>query len=71
MVELCVRCHMLYEYNMYEDVSASVIGHVWQAGMTNKRISDVSVLYYMIETRNGLKTFDILAMMMLMTSLQK
>ena len=34
-------CHIRYEYNMYEDVSAS-------AGVTDKRIFDVSVLSDMI-----------------------
>ena len=42
--------------NMHEDVSALDIGRTWQMGMTNERISDVSVLSDMIEIRNGLKT---------------
>ena len=64
-------CHIHYEYNMHKDVSASDIGRMWQAGMSDERISDVSVLSDMIEIRNGLKTCDILAMMMLMMSLLK
>ena len=43
---------------MYENVSASGIGPVWQAGVTDKRISDVSVLSDMTKIRNGLKTCD-------------
>ena len=49
-------CHIHYAYNMHEDVSASVIDCVWQAGVTDERISDMSVLSDMIEIRNGLKT---------------
>ena len=52
-------CHICYEYNMHEDVSASAIGRVWQAGMSDERLSDVSVLSDMIEIRNGLKTCNI------------
>ena len=44
---------------MHKDVSASAIGRVWQAGVSDERISDVSVLSDMIEIRNGLKTCDI------------
>ena len=44
---------------MYEEVSASDIGRVWLAGVTDERKSDVSVLFDMIEIRNGLKTCDI------------
>ena len=47
-------CHIRCEYNTHEDVSASVIGHVWQAGVSNESISDVSVPSDMIEIRNGL-----------------
>ena len=50
-------CHIRYEYNMHEDVSASDIGCGWQAGVTNGRISDLSVLSDMTEIRNGLRTF--------------
>ena len=64
-------CHIRYEYNMHEDVSASVTGRVWQARVTDERISDVNVLSDMIEIRNGFKTCDILAMMMLRKSLLK
>ena len=32
---------------------------VWQAGVSDERLSDVSVLSDMIEIRNGLKTCDI------------
>ena len=65
-------CHIRYEYNMREDVSASAIGRVWQAGVSDETISDVSVLSDMIDIRNGLKTCDIfLAMMMLTMSLLK
>ena len=39
-------------------VSASDIGRMWQAGVTDVRISDVSVLSDMTEIRNGLKTCD-------------
>ena len=49
-------CHIRYEYNMHEDVSASVTGRVWQVGVSDERLSDVSVLSDMIEIRNGLKT---------------
>ena len=49
-------CQIRYEYNMHEDVSASAISHVWQAGVSDERISNVSVLSNMIEIRNGLKT---------------
>ena len=52
-------CHIRYEYSMHDDVSASAIGRVWQAGVSDERISDVSVLSDMIEIRNGLKTCDI------------
>ena len=37
-------CHKRCEYNMHEDVSASDVGHMWQADVTNERISHVSVL---------------------------
>ena len=40
-------------------MSASAIGRVWQAGVSDERLSDVSVLSDMIEIRNGLKTCDI------------
>ena len=33
-------CDIRYEYNVHEDVSASVIGRVWQAGVSDERISD-------------------------------
>ena len=52
-------CHIRYENNTHEDVSVSVTGRVWQAGVSDERISDVSVLSDMIEIRNGLKTCDI------------
>ena len=52
-------CHTRYEYNMHENVSASAIGRVWQAGMSDERISNVSVLSDMIEIRNVLKTCNI------------
>ena len=29
-------CHIRYEYNMHEDVSASVFGRVWQAGVSDE-----------------------------------
>ena len=44
---------------MHEDVSASDIGRVWQAGVSDERISDMSVLSDVIEIRNYLKTCDI------------
>ena len=53
-----------FEYNIHEDVSASAVGRVWQAGVSDKRISDVSVLSDMIDVRN-------LAMMMLTMLLLK
>ena len=52
-------CHIRYEYNIHEDVSATAIGRVWQAGVSDERLSDVSVLSDMIDIRNGLKTCDI------------
>ena len=64
-------CHLRYEYSKHENVSASDIGRVWQAGVSDERISDVSVLSDMIEIRNGLKTWDILGMMMLTMLLLK
>ena len=39
-----------------EDMSAS---DMWQAGVTDERITDVSVLSDMIEIRSGLKTCNI------------
>ena len=54
-------CHIRYEYNMHEDVSASAMDRVWQAGVSDERMSDVNVLSDMIECRNGLKTCDILS----------
>ena len=39
-------------------MSASDIGRAWQAGVSDERISEVSVLSDIIEIRNGLKTFD-------------
>ena len=42
-------CHIRYEYNMHEDVSASFIGRVWQASMSDERIPVASVLFDMIE----------------------
>ena len=52
-------CHIRCKYNMHEDVSAGDAGHVWQAGVSDERISDVSVLSDMTEMRNGFKTCDI------------
>ena len=40
-------------------VSTIDIGRVLQAGVTDKSISDVSILSDMIEIRNGLKTCHI------------
>ena len=56
---------------MYEEVSASDIGRVWLAGVTDERKPDVSVLFDMIEIRNGLKTCDILTIIILTKSLLK
>ena len=44
-------CHKRCEYNMHEDMSASDVGRVWQAGVTNERISHVSVLSDMTNLR--------------------
>ena len=52
-------CHIRYKYKMHEDVSASDIGRVWQAGVSDERISDVSILSDIIEIRNDLKTCNI------------
>ena len=62
-------CHIHYKYNMHEDVSASAIGRVWHVGVTNKSISDMSVLSDMREIRNGLKTCNICLAMMMLTNL--
>ena len=40
-------------------------------GVSDERISDMTVLSDMIEIRNGLKTWDILAIIMLTMSLLK
>ena len=44
---------------MHEDVSASDTGRVWQAGVSDERIFELSVVSDLIEIRNGLKTCDI------------
>ena len=37
-------CNIRYEYNVHEDVPGRHIGRVWQAGVTDERLSDASVL---------------------------
>ena len=49
-------CHIRYEH---DNVSVSVTGRVWQAGVSDERISNVSVLSDMMEIRNDLKTCNI------------
>ena len=44
---------------MHEDVSASDIRRVWQAGVSDERTSNVSGLSDMIQIRNVLKICDI------------
>ena len=53
-------CHigLRCEYNMHEGMYSSNIGRVWQAGVSDERIYDVSVLSDMIETINCLNTCD-------------
>ena len=55
----CGGNYYSYEYNMHKDVSASSIGRVWQAGVSDERTSNVSVLSDMIEIINVLKTCNI------------
>ena len=52
--------HILNECDTMYDVSVPDIGRVWQAGLSNVTISNVTVLSEMLDIRNGFKTCNIL-----------
>ena len=52
--------HLLNECDKMNDVSVYHICRVWQAGLSNVTISNVNVLSEIIDSRNGLKTCNIL-----------
>ena len=51
--------HILNECDTMYDVSVYDVGRVWQAGLSNATISNVNVLWEMLDIRNGFKTCNI------------